>query len=52
VRVVSFGCDIAAAQGQRVDQWDVPAVGDGYATARERIVANTERLVAELATKH
>ena len=48
-RVVSFGCDIAPARGQRVDQWDVPAVSDGYAAARDRIVANVERLVAELA---
>jgi hypothetical protein len=48
-RVVSFGCDIAPASGQRVDQWDVPAVSDGYAAARERIVVNVERLVAELA---
>jgi protein-tyrosine-phosphatase len=48
-RVVSFGCDVAPAKGQRVDQWEVPAVSDGYAAARDRIVANVERLVAELA---
>ena len=48
-RVVSFGCDIAPARGQRVDQWDVPAVSDGYAAARDRIVAHVERLVGELA---
>jgi protein-tyrosine-phosphatase len=48
-RVVSFGCDITPTRGQRVDQWDVPAVSDGYAAARERIVANVERLVDELA---
>ena len=48
-RVVSFGCDVAPAKGQKVDQWDVPNVGDGYAAARDRIVANVERLVAELA---
>jgi protein-tyrosine-phosphatase len=47
-RVVSFGCDVAPARGQRVDQWDVPAVSDGYAAARDRIVAQVERLVAEL----
>jgi protein-tyrosine-phosphatase len=47
-RVVSFGCDIAPTRGQRVDQWDVPAVSDGYAAARERIVAQVERLVQEL----
>jgi protein-tyrosine-phosphatase len=47
-RVVSFGCDIAPPKGQRVDQWDVPAVSEGYAAARDRIVANVERLVSEL----
>ena len=50
-RVVSFGCDVAPSRGQRVDQWDVPAVSDGYAAARARIVTNLERLVAELATQ-
>jgi protein-tyrosine-phosphatase len=48
-RVVSFGCDIVPTAGQRVDQWEVPAVSDGYAAARDRIVANVERLVDELA---
>lgn len=48
-RVVSFGCDVAPQQGQRVDQWDVPAVSEGHEAARDRIVANVERLVAELA---
>ena len=48
-RVVSFGCDVVPAKGQRVDQWDVPAVSDGYLAARDRIVANVERLVSELA---
>jgi protein-tyrosine-phosphatase len=48
-RVVSFGCDVAPARGQRVEQWDVPAVSEGYEAARTRIVANVERLVAELA---
>ena len=48
-RIVSFGCDVLPAKGQRVDQWDVPAVSDGYAAARDRIVANVERLVSELA---
>ena len=48
-RVVSFGCDVIPRHGQRVDQWDVPAVRDGYETARDRIVANVERLVADLA---
>jgi protein-tyrosine-phosphatase len=48
-RVVSFGCEIAPARGQRVEQWDVPPVSDGYGAARDRIVARVERLVAELA---
>jgi protein-tyrosine-phosphatase len=48
-RVVSFGCDLAPAKGQRIDQWDVPAISDGYDAARDRIVRNVERLVAELA---
>ena len=48
-RVVSFGCDVMPPRGQRVEQWDVPAVSDGYEAARTRIVANVERLVAELA---
>jgi protein-tyrosine-phosphatase len=48
-RVVSFGCDVTPREGQRVDQWDVPAVSEGYEAARDRIVANVERLVAELA---
>ena len=50
-RVVCFGCEVGPASGQRIDQWDVPAVSDGYTAARDRIVANVERLVAELATK-
>jgi protein-tyrosine-phosphatase len=48
-RVVSFGCDVAPSRGQRVEQWDVPAVSDGYETARARIVERVERLVGELA---
>ena len=48
-RVVSFGCDITPKKGTPVDQWDVPAVSDGYAAARDRIVEKVERLVAELA---
>jgi protein-tyrosine-phosphatase len=46
-RVVSFGCEVSPTRGS-VDQWDVPNVSDGYETARDRIVANVERLVAEL----
>src|SRR2546422_2255794 len=48
-RIVSFGCDVVATRGQRVEQWDVPAVSDGYAVARDRIVAKVERLAAPLA---
>jgi protein-tyrosine-phosphatase len=48
-RVISFGCDVVPRKGQRVDQWEVPAVSEGYEAARDRIVANVERLVAELA---
>jgi hypothetical protein len=48
-RIVSFGCDISPAKGQRVDQWDVPAISDGYGTARDRIASKVEQLVAEIA---
>jgi len=49
-RVVSFGCDVTPRAGQPVDRWDdVPAVSEGYAAARDRIVGRVERLVAELA---
>jgi protein-tyrosine-phosphatase len=47
-RVVSFGCDVSPARAS-VEQWNVPNVGDGYEIARDRIVENVERLVAELA---
>jgi len=48
-RVVSFGCDLDAGPAPRLDQWDVPAVSDGYEAARDQIVARVEHLVAELA---
>jgi protein-tyrosine-phosphatase len=48
-RIVTFGCEVAPRGGAPVERWDVPAIGDGYAAARTRIVANVERLVAELA---
>jgi protein-tyrosine-phosphatase len=48
-RVVTFGCDVVPAHGQPTEQWNVPAVSDGYAAARDRIVAHVERLVAEVA---
>jgi hypothetical protein len=46
---VSFGCDVTPKAGITVDQWDVPAVSDGYEAARDRIVEKVDRLVAELA---
>jgi protein-tyrosine-phosphatase len=48
-RVVSFGCELAPRPGITVDQWDVPAVSEGYEAARDRIVEKVERLVADLA---
>jgi len=51
LRIIGLGCDVEAGTGQRVDRWDVPAIGDGYAAARDRIVANVERLVSELASE-
>jgi len=48
-RVISFGCDIASWGGHPVEQWDVPAVSDGYERARSSIVEKVERLVGELA---
>ena len=50
-RVVSFGCPLELGSGGRVEQWEVPAVSDGYAAARDQIVAKVERLVSELAAK-
>ena len=49
-RVVSFGCEVAAGPDRRAEQWEVPAVSDGYAAARDQIVAKVERLVGDLAT--
>jgi len=49
-RVVTFGCDVTPAAGQPVDRWDdVPAVSADYGAARDRILANVERLVESLA---
>jgi protein-tyrosine-phosphatase len=47
-RIISFGPAVAPTAGQPVEHWEVPAVSDGYATARDRIVARVERLVEEL----
>ncbi len=48
IRVVSFGCEVTPTHGQPIEQWEVPAVSDGYQAARDRIVANVERLVIAL----
>ena len=48
IRVVSFGCEVTPTHGQPIEQWEVPAVSDGYQAARDRIVANVERLVTAL----
>jgi protein-tyrosine-phosphatase len=49
-RVVSFGCEVAVGPDRRAEQWEVPAVSEGYAAARDQIVAKVERLVSDLAT--
>jgi len=45
--IVSFGCDLTeVAAPERVIVWnDVPAVSDGYAPARDAIVARVEPLL-------
>jgi protein-tyrosine-phosphatase len=50
-RVVSFGCDVTPKAGVPVEQWDVPNISDGYDAARDLIVKNVERLVADLAAQ-
>lgn len=48
--VVSFGCDLKGMlpPGLAVERWDdVPAVSDGFAVARDAIVARLPRLLAE-----
>ena len=50
-RVVSFGCEIGMGPDRGAEQWEVPAVGDGYTGARDQIVAKVERLVSDLATR-
>jgi len=47
-RVVSFGCDLSdvAPPGRFVERWDdVPLVSDGFAAARDAIVARVRRMV-------
>lgn len=51
-RVITFGCEVTApAAGPPVERWDdVPAVSDGYETARAAIDAHLVRLIEELQT--
>jgi arsenate reductase len=48
---ITFEPDLSAYLGATctVERWDVPAVSDGYAIARDAIRARVDRLVAELA---
>ena len=51
-RVIALGCELGSAPGTSspVEEWsDIPMVSDGYATARDAIVARVERLVDEIA---
>jgi hypothetical protein len=48
-RIVSFGCAVGGAPTERWD--DIPAVSEGYAAARDRIVSRVERLVTDLAKR-
>ncbi len=49
-RVVAFACDLGelAAAGPRVEQWEVPAVGEDFGKARAAIDARLVRLLDEL----
>jgi protein-tyrosine-phosphatase len=50
-RVVSFGCDVGplTPSAIHIDRWDdVPMVSDGYARARDAIVARVEALLDDL----
>lgn len=51
--VVSFGCDVALphddGRARRLVRWDdVPAVSDGFETARDAIVRRVDSLVKEI----
>jgi arsenate reductase (thioredoxin) len=50
LRVVTFDCDVTkvAPKGVPVESWSVPAVGDGYAAARDAIIEKVRKLVDEL----
>ncbi len=49
-RVVAFSCDLGelAAAGPRVEQWEVPAVGEDFGKARAAIEARLVRLLDEI----
>jgi protein-tyrosine-phosphatase len=50
-RVVSFGCDLDSLvpSSVHIDRWDdLPMVSDGYALARDAIVARVETLLDDL----
>ncbi len=50
-RVVSFGCDLSdlTPEGTAVTEWmDVPAVSDGYVTARDEIIRRVTLLLDDL----
>jgi len=49
VRVVAF-CPVPASlrKGTRVEQYDVPAPGDGYAQSRDAILVQVKALIEEL----
>jgi arsenate reductase (thioredoxin) len=52
--VVSFGCDLSelAPGGAEIEQWgEVPAVSDGYETARTAIAERVRALVERLASR-
>ena len=50
-RIVSFGCDLGSLvpRATNVERWDgLPMVSDGYASARDAIVARVEALFDDL----
>jgi arsenate reductase len=51
-RVIAF-CEIPddLAKGHTIERWQAPAIGDGYAKARDVIVAQLEKLAASLEQK-
>ena len=51
-RVISIGCDIPFPVARAAVRWDdIPLVSDGYAAAREAIVAKLDVLLDELETE-